>query len=1051
MSVLTRQEAEIPLNGGQDDTAGAEYQAVTTMRAVTDLRWNNGGELEKRPATASTQAIVNPGSLGMYDGLGGAGLIESRGEVYAITDNYGAMNSAGRYVGAGGSLISIAQIPFSYDLTPKLCKVSRRQIDRCSGGDNDQGFAAFASCMYSTTTLVTAAVVYVASGSGCVLRLRAVSIDTGAVYAQLQVDTDVASAAYWCVDACENTDVTAPGAVVTFGSGSGGGVYAIKKYRYVASSQSFVSDGNIVTDADSPRHRIKTSPSAAGRFLMAYETNGGALYAFDANCTTGTAVSTHTGTHSAVNGVDIAISGTKVFLASITATTLYAERYGTPATAITIEAAGGTETFGSVTCARQTRTGGLTDTAAVIVGVADIAAGVIPDYFLTFCDLVDFASTTCTLLQGRSVSNALNIAPLGYAVTFDDKAYVLAYPGLVQGESPTPAWVRCDNTYSVAVSTMTVRSPVARLCHGVFAAPVFMPGLLSALFSTFATSTGLVATIPTDLSVDEMPGPLIRVGQSIALCTVDMQPAPATSAQHAGVATVASGVTFDIDGDMPSLSQIWCRPVVTLDSATAGSESTVTGIKVIAIYRWIDAAGRLHRSEPSASVDSGVFTTQRLDVYVTVPPFLPFSDPYRLLSVELYVTTDGGNVYYLANDASGRQHTAYAVTGGSYLFTRVYAGLVANTQVYTTGAGNEELASEPPPPFKAICTVGDRMWAIDAEDRSRIWYTKPFAAGYAPEWNSVCTLFLGDNGVGISDVGGVPTVFCERGIWQVYGEGPSSLGVGSFAPARRLPHEVACLDAVSVCKTPAGVVFRARGGVLLLDNALALQDIGKPIGSLFISGTPTGYCKIAYDEIMDELHVLDFDTLHCVFNMGENKWSKWTQDSAFQYWIDCVSVAGRMWFLQHGSGVTDSICRAKAIDESAYNTHVYGWSMTTPWIRFDGVLGNMRVWEVIPQVRLGSAVASTGTLSVLYETRDTATDTFTWTAANIIALGSAGQTVNLRCRVSEQRTRQFRITLTEGVPGAATAGHVPVGMRVLYGIQPGAERKTSTTQNKGST
>ena len=55
MAVLSKQEAEIQLNGGMDTSAGAEAQAVTTMRSVTDLRINADGEYEKRPAVASTQ------------------------------------------------------------------------------------------------------------------------------------------------------------------------------------------------------------------------------------------------------------------------------------------------------------------------------------------------------------------------------------------------------------------------------------------------------------------------------------------------------------------------------------------------------------------------------------------------------------------------------------------------------------------------------------------------------------------------------------------------------------------------------------------------------------------------------------------------------------------------------------------------------------------------------------------------------------------------------------------------------------------------------------
>lgn len=1050
MSVLQRQEAEIPLNGGMDTSAGAEYQAVTTMRNVLDLRWNNDGELEKRPATASTQAIVSPGSVGVYAGLGGAGLIESRGEVYTITNNYGAMNESGRYASAGGSNISLGSVPWPVTMLPKLARVSRLDIDKVSGSEADQGFQSYAACTYASTTLVTAAVVYSSStaASGCTLRLQALDIETGAVIAQMQYDNDAVGATSWAVDACENTDATTPGAVVTFSSGSGS-PYTIYKYRYRAGTKDFVSDGAIQTNAKTVKHRIKTSPTD-GYMYIAYETGSNLLYAEHTSCTTNVLTASHVGTHTANGGVDIVISGSKVCIisaASGAAAAVYAERFGTPATAVTLWTTGATETVYSLTGARQTASSN-TDHAVLFLTVADNPGGVAPLHVKTISALVDFSATTVAQIGSNAVSYD-NTCAIARAVTHDDRAYVLSCPSYSQSELPTPCWLRHEQPY---ITLSGFQRPVARVLDDVFAMTAQIPGYTTNLYSAFVVGDKVYAACPTSLSADSMPGPASRVGQAVSLACVDLAVAPCTYAKKDGVACAGTGVPFELDGDVATIVQPYCRPVVVVDTATAGTTTVATSCYVIAIYTWIDAANRLHRSEPSLAVSTGTFTTQQLDVYVSEMPYAPFTDTAgRQYSVELYITADGGTTYYRANAAGGSVQTLFSSGEGYRVYSDVQLGAAGNSPLYSSGTSAEELTSEAPPAFQAICTVGDRMFAVDAEDRSRVWFTKPFEAGYAPEWNTDNTLFLGDDGVGISDVGGVPTVFCKRGIWQIYGEGPSALGLGSFDPARRLPHEVACLDALSVCKTPMGVAFRARQGVMLLDNGLALQPIGSAIASLYVSGTPTGYCKITYDELSDELHVLDFDTKHFVFNMGEQKWSQWTQDSAFQNWADCVTVDGRVWFLQRGSSVTDSLCRAKAIDESSHNTHVYGWTLETPWIRFDGVTGDMRIWETLPQIRLGSAVANTGTITCTYETRDNLTDTFTFSAADIIALGSAGQTKNLRCRIRNQRTRQFRMTITEGVPGAATAGHVPVGMRVLYGTTPGGQRTKSTTQNKGST
>lgn len=1057
MPILAKQEAEIPLNGGMDDQAGAEYQAVTTLRAVTDLRMNNGGEWEKRPATASTQAIVNPGSVGVYAGLGGAGVVESRGEVYALTDHYGPMNESGRNVAGGIGAVGTST-PYDPNYTHVRSSVSRRQVVSANMDNGDQGILACASCQYSTDTLVTATVIAIAAGSGSRLILRAHRMSTGAILAQAQYADDVAASTAWAVDACENTDATAPGAVVTFASGPG--PYTIRKYRYLASTQTFASDGDLVAaDVSWVHHRIKTSPTAAGRFLLAYNaTSTGFLAARDVTATTGATVTSHAGTHAASAGADFAISGSRVCIVSLStygaSPVLYAETFGVPANVITVKSYGGTFYGAAITAATETASSNAYRAVAFVSLVVD-AAGVAPTWVLSEAVCVNFAADPCVSISTDSL-NLRNVILVGHAATVDGRAYATfderagSSLAIVAISPPNGSAIVCryDSKWSGGSPSI---EPVARVCHDRYARQAALPIISSAFASMWPDGNKLRACFLSDASADAYPSSGIQCATTVQLSTIDLTPRPVVSARNAGVATMSGGILADLDGEAATLSQPQFRPVVYLDTATAGSTSAATWIKVIAVYAWIDAAGRLHRSAPSEAQSTGIFTTQQLDVYVTDPPFTPVGTNARKVSVEIYATTDGGATYYRCADAGSEIVVGYTYGNGYRVFADVLAGSSAYPPLYTTGAPNEELTSEPPPAFKAIATIGDRMWGIDAEDASRVWYSKPFAAGFAVEWNTVCTLLIGSDAEAVADVGGIPTVFSRDGIWQVYGEGPNALGVGSFAPARRLPHEVACIDALSVCKTPVGVVFRSRAGVVMLGNDLSLVDIGAPLASLSVSGTPTGYCKIAYDELSDELHVLDFDSVHYVLNMGEGKWSKWTQSSSFQNWADCVCVNGRMWFLQLGSSVTDSLCRLKAIDEADHNLHTGGWSIQTPWIRFDGVTGDMRVRECIPQIRLGSAVANTGTVTAIYETRENETDTFVFTAADIIALGSAGKTVNLRCPIRYQQTRQFRITLTEGTPGAATAGHVPVGMRVLYGITPGGQRNKSTTQNKGGT
>src|SRR5690606_29602387 len=109
-----------------------------------------------------------------------------------------------------------------------------------------------------------------------------------------------------------------------------------------------------------------------------------------------------------------------------------------------------------------------------------------------------------------------------------------------------------------------------------------------------------------------------------------------------------------------------------------------------------------------------------------------------------------------------------------------------------------------------ITKAGDRLWAIDSEDRKRIWFSKPFVAEYGIEWNTACTLFMADEAVGISDYNGIPAVFGKTAIWIIDGNGPNANGVGEFNPPQRLPYDIETIYHGSVCKTPFGIAFRSR-------------------------------------------------------------------------------------------------------------------------------------------------------------------------------------------------------------------------------------------------
>lgn len=1058
MSILEKREIEIPLNGGMDDQSSTELQDMSTLRGVTNLRFGNGGELEQRPTYTTVATVTNPSSVGAYDTLGAAGLVESRGEIYALTDSYGVMSTEGAFLAGGGEAVGTTE-PYSKEFPYVPTRVSRLTISATSMDNNERGIYAASSCAYGTDVLVTATWVNIAEGSGAVLRLRALDMETGATIAAAQYSDDVAGSIDWSVDACE----ISTGVVIMACSGNGA-PYSIYKYRYIAATKTFIADGLYLANATGIQIRCKVSITSTN-FVFAWQGVGSVLIAREVVASSGATVSTHTATHSGDRGIDIVISGSAYGLVSADAANrrIYAETYGAPGSAIVVATGAVNTSVIALTSSGESTSNASQRRGVIFASFYDISAGIQP-YIFTVAYCVDFSSSTPVTLLSTSATELKNVMITTRGCEVDGRAFVGTMPAFYESSIAVPeslVVVRFDAGSSVTSEPRL--HPVARCCHDIGSqVTTLMTIWIGSLQSAFAIGSIMKISALCDPSPEKYIVNGLNYNQptTVRLCSVDMTSQPVVTAKSDGVATIAGGWPVQIDGQVCSMVQPTHRPTVILDTSAAGTTSAAQFIKVIAVYSWVDAAGRLHRSAPSVAVSTGAITNKRLDVYVMEMPYNQFNSdstrPGPSYNVEIYTTVNNGSTYYRAANSTANDdaRTAYTSSGGCRLFTNVLIGNSDMPIVYSEGSASQELASEPPPAFQSVTTVGDRMFAIDAEDRSRIWFTKPFSSGYAPEWNGACTLTIGDDGVGISDVGGIPTIFGKRGIWQVFGEGPNALGTGLFAPARRLPHEVACLDPLSVCKTPYGVVFRARQGIVMLGNDLALTNISRQMSNFITSSALDYFSRVVYDDLADELHVLEFENgyTHHVLAMSENKWSQWEQSASKQRWGDAVVLDGRVWFEHEDANGVSSIRRMLAQDESGYHEHAEGWSIETPWLRFDGVTGNMRVRELLIQVKLGSNIDTTGgPIAVTYQQRDGSVETFSFSTADLYAMGtSEGSVANLRCRVSGQRSRQFKVTVTSTPTSVGGSGHAPIAMRVLYGVQPGGERKKSSTQNKGA-
>lgn len=1062
---LAERIADIPLNGGLNTKRDLDRNdPAQSAETVIDLRCNRLGELEKRPAYATSYAITDApnrggSTLGISYVSGTAtpipNTVITRGRQPAIlTDQLGVMTAINGemqpHLALAGGFAGNPSLRLGY--CPTAAEVSRHIVASTAHGPYSLGILATTCAVYDpgdgTAPIVVVAwsvYEYISGNAQCRIFARAYDSWTWSTVASTEVAAE--QEIIYSLRACA-LNTTNPGVLVSYVT-SDPAPYSIEAFRYNHTDRDFTSITNITNNARYRDHALLTS-ATAGQYYCAYvDDTSGALTVL--HRTISSTAATHTATHGARAVALCTLRSGAVGIASAAtgaAYTLYAERFGDAAGAVSTGIGGANETAYTITASADDNATD-TDAMMVCIGVMDTTAPPTADQCHSRVVYVD-ADVTLTFRENRYQYWTWPHAAVSYASQSGEnvrRSFVLQhtplrdFDGAASGEVASYVLARPSWTADSDATNKITMDPVARIAHDrAYVVPQFAITYLCGPQMGAAINGHRIFTATLiDPTEDDVVGFNGEIATSVALNVVDLrqQPMPYVDLGHTTI--IGGGILADFDGEKCTESQPIARPLVYVSESGPGVTQT---FNVVAIFRWVDAAGNLHRSAPSAPV-TATLTNETATVYAGIPAWsgIVETDLYAP-AIDLYVTTDGGSTYYLAQ-SGGVKFVGTPITCW-YTFSDVRAAAGTEPQLYSDGSSSQELTSDPPPAMHALARIGDRIWGIDAEDRARVWYTKPIAAGYAPEWNVACTLFIGDDGVAIEDVGGTPTVFGARGIWQIFGEGPNALGVGSFAPARRLPHEITCISP-RVAKTPAGVAFRSHRGVMLLDVSGQLQPIGLPVElltrvTLPLHADADWYQQLKYDERNNELRLVDETKGDFVYSMSEGKWAKWSGLSGSNIY-DVAVVDGRTWVARSQS--SSRFLSSEALPgETDHVLQNYGWSYETPWIRFDGVGGYVRVWRVVLQLRVpsGADLTIVSSVSAQYTTRDGAINTFTWTGseldAEFTAQGApADGLLELTIHPAAQKCGAFRLYITE-TESLSTLGVQPVNARVFYGVDP---------------
>jgi hypothetical protein len=175
----------------------------------------------------------------------------------------------------------------------------------------------------------------------------------------------------------------------------------------------------------------------------------------------------------------------------------------------------------------------------------------------------------------------------------------------------------------------------------------------------------------------------------------------------------------------------------------------------------------------------------------------------------------------------------------TYTDTTADALVQGNNILYTTGGIIENIAA---PPISGLTLYKSRLFAIDAEDRNTLWYSKQVIENTPVEMSDLFTIYVAPTTAAQGDTGPITAlaplddkliIFKKNAIYYITGSGPDNTGINNdFSEPVFVTTAVGCTAPHSIVFSPSGIMFQSEKGIWMLGRDLATSFIGAPVDGL---------------------------------------------------------------------------------------------------------------------------------------------------------------------------------------------------------------------------
>lgn len=474
---------------------------------------------------------------------------------------------------------------------------------------------------------------------------------------------------------------------------------------------------------------------------------------------------------------------------------------------------------------------------------------------------------------------------------------------------------------------------------------------------------------------------------------------------------IAGGQLWDFDGVQVVEHGFHYFPGISTTVAGAGSGQLLSNgdYKFRATYEWYDALGRRYESAPSEIAEAtGVTAGQKVDVPVTPLELTHKTNVY----VNLYRTVAGGDTFYLEQRAANAPGASMTFVGGDVTLGLSDTDLINQRVLYTS---NNEIDHIAPPACHSIAEHENRLVICDHEGKVR--YSKTHIEDRGVQFNDAAWKIL-PSAYGrphtLASMAGQLCVFADSGIFRLYGDGPSNIGLGDFVGPVEMNSAIGALEETHALTWSGGIAFVGSDSIPWnIDRGFAIRRIGGKI-QRSIDGASFG----RFVEHPTKPYLCLATTAGTfVWHKETGNWvnyitpGSWTLDSAdLCVWNKYLVVAT----VEYSGGTVQYSMRAQDSGSREGDLEIL-----TGWIRPGRLNGFMRLkWIYVLGEYSGAGGNETITIELQYEDGTSESFSKLWTASD--------EPYVVRMKPAKQKASAFRVKISYGFEGAPDA--------ILYGI-----------------